>query len=205
MTLPVVEPPAAEPERTATVAGVLLAAGESDRFGGENKLLVEIDGVPLVRRAAESLLASRVASVTVVVGHEGDRVRDAVSELAVDVASNPRYAEGQATSVSVGVESVPETDAIVFALGDMPNVAPDSVNALIDAYRAGAGDALAAAYRGTRGNPVLFGAVHAPELAEVDGDVGGREILLRGDASALVETGDPGVLEDVDVPPDVEG
>ena len=93
----------------------------------------------------------------------------------------------------------------MFALGDMPDVVPSSVDALIDAYGAGAGDALAAAHEGERGNPVLFDARHFDDLADVDGDVGGREILLDGDASALVETGDPGVVRDVDVPGDLDG
>jgi molybdenum cofactor cytidylyltransferase len=87
----------------------------------------------------------------------------------------------------------------------MPRVDPDSVCALVRAYRGGAGDALAAAHGGRRGNPVLFDACHFPALASVEGDRGGREVLLSGERSALVETGDPGVRRDVDTTDDLDG
>ena len=190
------------------VVGVLLAAGTSSRFGARNKLLEEVEGVPIVRQAAESLLTSRVDAVTVVLGHDADRVRTVLEGLPVTFVENPRYEEGQATSVGSGVEAVRDrpvrdrADAILFALGDMPFVDPDSVNALIDSYRAGLGDALAAACEGKRGNPALFDARHFEALADVEGDTGGRKILLR--EGTLVETGDPGVLADVDDPDDLE-
>ena len=99
MTLPVVEPPEDTPAPEACVAGVLLAAGRSERFGDANKLLVEAEGAPLVRHAADTLLESRVDSVTVVVGHEAGRIREALHGLDVDFVENPNYREGQATYV----------------------------------------------------------------------------------------------------------
>lgn len=200
MSPPVVEGPF-EPtpdRRDAPVAGVLLAAGVSSRFGSENKLLAEIDGEAMVRRAAETLLASTVDGVTVVVGHEAERVREALAGLDVSFVDNPEYREGQATSVRAGVRAVRDTaDAAVFALGDMPFVEVSSVDLLVSAYRAGVGDALAAAHEGQRGNPVLFDAGMFDQLEDVGGDTGGRDLLLGSDRAALVETGDPGVVRDV--------
>lgn len=181
----------------AAVAGVLLAAGTSSRFDGENKLLASVDGEPMVRRAAKSLVAARVDPVAVVVGHEADAVRDALDGLAVELVRNPDYREGQSASVRRGIEAVPNrADAAVVALGDMPSVDPASVDELVDAYRAGVGNALAAASDGERGNPALFDADYFADLAAIDGDTGGREILRRD--GELVETGDPGVRQDVD-------
>jgi len=215
MTLPVVDPPDGdggedEEDRDGecdapTVAGVLLAAGTSSRFGERNKLLSSVgaDGEPVVRRAAATLVDARVEPVLAVVGHEAERVRDALSGLPVGFVENPDFREGQSTSVRAGVAALDtDVDAAVVALGDMPSVAPDAVDALVAAYRAGAGDALAAAHDGRRGNPVLFDARYFEELAGVEGDVGGRELLLR--EGVLVETGDPGVRRDVDVPEDLE-
>lgn len=213
MTLPIVEPPAqARPDedevgkydRTGPVAGVLLAAGASSRFGPRNKLLETVDGDPMVRLAASTLLESRVDDVVAVVGYECDRVRDALDDLELSIGENPEYREGQATSVRTGLEAVTNrADAAVFSLGDMPFVGPASVDALIDAYRANLGDALATAYDGTRGNPVLFDRTHFDALTAVEGDVGGRRILLEGANSALVAVDDPGVLRDVDTPSDL--
>jgi molybdenum cofactor cytidylyltransferase len=204
--LPVVEPPFDEGDGDGTVVGVLLAAGESTRFGEANKLLAEWDGAPLVAHTARTLCRSTVDAVVVVVGHEADRVRAAVADHDVTVVDNPDYEAGQATSVRRGVTAARDrgADAVLFALGDMPTVRAVTVDRLVAAFRAGAGSALAAAYEGTRGNPVLFGARHFDALADVTGDAGGRDILLTADDAALVETGDPGVLLDIDRPADLD-
>ena len=215
--LPVVEPPF-EREGGATgstdspprVAGVLLAAGTSSRYGGRNKLLEPVDGEPMVRRAARTLLVAGLDPVVVVLGHEADRVREVLADPAdglgggLDFVENPDYADGQATSVAVGVAALPEeVDAAVFALGDMPWVRPETVERLVDAHRSGVGTALAAAFEGERGNPVLWDARHFESLAGQSGDVGGRDLLLSTSGAALVETGDPGVRRDVDRPGDL--
>ncbi|MFC7097092.1 nucleotidyltransferase family protein [Halobaculum marinum] len=214
--LPIREPPTAAGERTtlddARVAGVVLAAGTSSRYGDRNKLLESVggddsDGDPIVRTATRTLLAAGLDPVVVVVGHEAARVAAAVADLPVETVENEAFAAGQSTSVAAGVEAVaahdPPVDAAVVALGDMPFVAPDTVRALVAAYAAGVGDVLAPAYEGRRGNPVLFDRRFFSALADVDGDVGGRAILLGSDDAALVAVDDPGVRRDVDEPGDV--
>ncbi len=80
----------------------------------------------------------------------------------------------------------------------MPWARPGSVEALTAAYRDGAGTALAVACDGKRGNPVLFDGSHFDALLALEGDVGGRPVLLDADEGTLVETSDPGVRRDVD-------
>jgi len=206
---PVVEPPFEPgddvPSRDARVAGVLLAAGTSSRYGEANKLLSTVEGEPMVHRAARTLLAAGLDPVVVVLGHEADRVREALADLDVAFVENPDYADGQATSVGAGVAALPDdVNAAVFALGDMPWVRTATIDRLVAAYRAGAGTALAAAFEGTRGNPVLWDADHFDALAGQSGDVGGRDLLLSTAGAALVETGDPGTRRDVDRPADLD-
>jgi molybdenum cofactor cytidylyltransferase len=205
-SLPVVPPPFETTERQATVVGVVLAAGTSSRFGDANKLLVKWNGAAIVRHATEILRRSALDTVVVVVGHQATRVRAVLTDLDVTIVDNEDYEDGQATSVRRGVEAARDVgaDATLFALGDMPTVDVESVDHLVSAYHAGQGDALAAACDGTRGNPVLFDDCHADALADVTGDTGGRDILLSSEQSALVETGDRGVLLDVDRPDDIE-
>ncbi|MEF8773681.1 MAG: nucleotidyltransferase family protein [Halobacteriales archaeon] len=187
-----------------TVVGVLLAAGASSRFGEANKLLAPVDGDPVVRHAARTLVASGVDRTVAVVGHDRDRVATALDGLDLAVVDNPAHEAGLATSVRTGVRAADGADAAVFALGDVPAVRPASVDRLLAAYRAGAGDALAAACDGRRGNPVLFDARHFDRLAALSGDEGGRRVFRESDAAALVETGDEGVLLDVDTPAALE-
>jgi molybdenum cofactor cytidylyltransferase len=209
--LRVVDPPFGGKDRPTDrdqgiVVGVVLAAGTSSRYGDENKLLTEWAGAPIVQHATATIERSSVDTTVVVVGHDAENVRKAVDGTADAVVRNERYADGQDTSVERGVAAARNrrADAVLFALGDMPRVVVESVDRLVTAYRHGVDDALAVAHDGERGNPVLFDAIHFPTLSNVTGDVGGRRILLRNDDSALVETGDPGVLLDVDNPQDLE-
>ena len=193
-------------ERDASVAGIVLAAGTSSRYGDANKLLVQVDGRPVVQQATRTLTAAGVDPVVVIVGHEADRVRAAVDSLPVTVVENPDYTDGQSTSVRAGIDviqSMPDPDAVVIGLGDMPAVEPATVETLIHGYEAGAASILAAGYQGQRGNPVLFDRQYFDALAGVSGDRGARELIRRSDRSVVVDVDDPGVVRDVDVPGDL--
>jgi molybdenum cofactor cytidylyltransferase len=193
-----------DPDREPRVYALVLAAGEGSRFSGGYKLLADLAGTTVIRRAV--LTVRRAGCPTcVVVGHEGDRVREALSGLDVRFVDNPDYAEGKATSLRAGVAALPDdADAVVVALGDMPVVDAETVRALIRAYAAGAGDALAAGHGGQRGNPVLFDRSLFGRLRDLDDGEGGREVLLGAANAALVETGDPGVRRDVDTRSELE-
>jgi molybdenum cofactor cytidylyltransferase len=186
--------------------GVVLAAGKSTRYGESNKLLTDIDGAPLVRHAAKALVGSSLDGVTVIVGYEGDCVRDALNDLPVEIRENSDYEAGQSTSVRDGVVAARDhdADAVLVALGDMPAVDVASINLLLEAYERGVADILAAACDGRRGNPVLFDERFFDRLADIEGDVGGRGLLTERFGARAVETGNPGVLEDIDRPVDVD-
>lgn len=187
-----------------TVAGVLLAAGDSDRFGQRDKLLATLDGGPLVRHAARTLTAAAVDPVAAVVRPGSPGVRDALAGADLAVLDNADATTGQASSVRRGVVWARDrADAVVFALGDMPRVDPGTVDRLVAAYREGRGSAIAAGYEGRRGNPVLFDGRHFDALAAVAGDTGGRAVFEDADDAAVVETDDPGVRTDVDTAADL--
>ncbi|WP_254533219.1 nucleotidyltransferase family protein [Natrinema gelatinilyticum] len=205
-SIPVVEPAAINGRRTsATVHGVLLAAEMSSRFGDANKLLATIEREPIVRRAARSLVRSKLDDVIVVLGHEVDRIREATTDLDVSVVVDESYDRGQSTSVHAGVRAARErdADATLIALGDMPDMMTDSIDATVEAYERDGGNVIAAACDGRRGKPVLFDSQYFDWLTDVSGDVGGRQILLTANDAIHLETGDPGVLRDIDRPEDL--
>lgn len=182
------------------VGGVVLAAGESSRFGAGNKLLERVEGTPIVRRVAERACESTLDGVVAVLGHEAAAVEEALDGLDLSIRYNDDYAEGQSTSVRRGVDFAREAgwDAAVFLLGDMPFVRSGTVDRVVAEYRSGDGSIVAPRYEGKRGNPVLFDAVHFDTLADVTGDRGGRELIVEHEGTRFVDTDDPGVLQDVD-------
>jgi molybdenum cofactor cytidylyltransferase len=194
--------PSQEPRAPARVAALVLAAGQSRRMGGPNKLAATIGGRPLVRMAVEAALASRAASVTVVTGHEHGDVAATLAGLDVAQAHNPDYAEGLSTSLRVGIGSLPEgIDGVVVLLADMPGVTGEVVDRLIDAFDPDRGALIVVpTFAGKRGNPVLWSARFFPELMAVEGDTGGRHLIgANADAVVEVELG-AAVAHDVDTP-----
>ena len=94
-------------EHAPRIAALVLAAGESRRMGGPNKLLATIEKKPLVRIAAEAARASRAASVTVVTGSRAGEVEAALAGLDVKLVHNPDYAQGLSTSLKAGIAALP--------------------------------------------------------------------------------------------------
>lgn len=185
-----------------TVAAVLLAAGQSRRMGGPNKLLAELEGEPLVRRAAAAALASGVASVTAVVGHQAAAVRRALVGLPIAFVDNPDYADGLSTSLRAGIAALPEgAEAAMVCLADMPGVTAPVIARLIAAFREREGAAIVVPTAGgKRGNPVLWSRHFFPALTAIAGDVGARHLIGENrDAVVEVEVG-PAAALDLDTP-----
>lgn len=185
----------------ARIGVLVLAAGRSSRMGGVNKLLADVDGIPMVTRAANAALASRAAEVCVVTGHEAPRVEAALAGCAVRLVHNPDYGAGMSTSLRAGLRALPEgLDAVIVMLTDMPWVSARHLDALIDAFDPAAPRIVAPYHRGRRGNPVLWPKAHFDEMAAVGGDQGARELLTRhADGIVRIEA-DEAVLSDLDTP-----
>jgi molybdenum cofactor cytidylyltransferase len=187
-----------------TVGAVLLAAGRSERFGPENKLLATVDGQPVVQATARTLRAAPLDDRVAVVGHDAAAVR-AVLPGEFGVRYNGRYAAGQHTSVRAGVAVAREAgwDGVLFALGDMPAVDPATVDALLESFIGGSGTIVVPTESGRRGNPVLFGASHFDALAEVTGDRGGQELIATRPDVVRIPVDDAGIHRDIDRPEDL--
>jgi molybdenum cofactor cytidylyltransferase len=187
------------------IAAIVLAAGASTRMGRQKLTLPMAGGRPLVRLAVEQVLAAGLDEVVVVVGGDAQAVAAALATLPVRVVVNPRYAEGQSTSLRAGLDALrPGTDAAVVALGDQPLPDPDVIRRLVAAFRTTGRPIAAPVYRDGRGNPVLFGAALFGELRGVTGDQGGRGVITRDAARVAEVPVDMAMPADIDTPEDYE-
>ena len=186
-----------------SIGGLLLAAGQSRRMGPANKMLVEVDGAPMVLHAARALLTSGASPVVVVLGHEPEAVEDALAGLDVTFIRNPHYADGLSTSLKAGLSALPDRcTGVVVALGDMPGVGAADIDSLIDVFDPVAGYSICVpTYDNKRGNPVLWARRYFAEMASVSGDVGARHLIgENADQVIEVPSDNPGVLIDLDSP-----
>jgi molybdenum cofactor cytidylyltransferase len=178
-----------------STAALVLAAGGGARFvGATHKLLAEIDGTTIVERAVNAAVDAGLDTTFVVTG---------AVELppieGVTVVHNPRWAEGQATSLQAGIAAAAGYDAIVVGLGDQPGVVPEAWRLVAAAT---ATPIAVATYDGQRANPVRLAAEVWP-LLPVEGDEGARS-LLRGRPALVSEVPCPGSGADVDTLEDLE-
>lgn len=190
------------------VAAVVLAAGESRRFGRLKQLLPWGDGDTLLGHALDIALASRAEPVVVVLGCQADACRQAVASRPVQVVLNPNWMEGQSGSLRVGLASLrSNVSAALFHLADQPKVTPAVMDTLIERHANTLAPVVFPEYQGRRGNPVLFDRVTFSELDQLRGDTGGRSVLNayeRAGQAQHVAVDEPGVLLDIDVPGDIE-
>ena len=117
------------------VSAIILAAGQSRRMGQANKLLLSVGGVAMVRHVVDQYAAAIDGDITVVLGHEADKVQDALQDARVQCVFNPDYENGQQTSVACGLAFAPDAGLLLIGLGDQPLLGASDIRDLIAAHQ----------------------------------------------------------------------
>jgi len=166
------------------VSAVVLAAGAASRFGSPKQRLLLAPVLTRLRRA------TTIDDIVVVVGaHE--------VETDVRTVRCADWERGPGASLRCGLEALPSgTEAAVVVLADGPELAPETIDRVVAAWRRGAGEVIAASYGGDRGHPVVLGRTVWPSVP----DEGARAL-----EPVLVPCDDLGAPGDVDVPDDMLG
>jgi len=184
------------------VAAVILAAGDSRRFG-KPKQLLDWEGRPLVTHIVDTAWMAGFTHIAVVVGAEAEAVKAALHSRPVHLIHNYRWHQGLSSSVYAGVIALPaRAEAAHFIPVDQPLLTPRLLRAFVTQWRAsGKGIVVPVTPQGERGNPVLFARRYFEELASLSGDVGGRALLSRHPQEiAYLPVEVPWLLADVDTP-----
>jgi CTP:molybdopterin cytidylyltransferase MocA len=153
---------------------------------------LDLAGRPVLQHVVTAAGDAGLDDVVVVVGHAAEEVAARVSLPSnARFVHNPDHPAGQSTSLRAGLLAAsPTAQAAVVLLGDQPGVGPRSIDALIDAWRGGAGPVVQAAYQGARAHPILFDRSVWADMEEAAGDEGARAILARHpEWLTLVEVG----------------
>ena len=185
------------------IAGIILAAGGSTRFG-QAKQLLDWKGEPFVRAVARTALQAGLSPVLVVTGANAEKVESALHGLAVTLIKNQGWQTGQASSIKLGIEALTSPSSLkvggaVFLLADQPQVTVSVLRALVEKHAESLHPIIAPMVMDQRANPVLFDRVAFRDLLTLEGDVGGRAIFHKHRVEYL-PWHDNRLLLDVDTP-----
>lgn len=198
------EPRPDGPRESGRVAGILLAAGTSSRMG-RDKLLVELGGETLLRRAAARAVDAGLDPLVVVLGPGRERHAEELRGLDPLVVENDRPEDGKSRSVRLGLDAVPDdVEAAVVMLADMPFVTAGMIDALVLRYRAGDGPIVASRYGDVTAPPILYDRSMFAELAAMTGRGCGKAVVKAHPGEVARLDWPEGALEDVDRPEDLE-
>lgn len=187
------------------VVALILAAGSSRRMGDQNKLLVEIEGIPVVCRVAMTLKSAGVEQLTTVTGFEAKEVEAVLCGLNITTIYNPQWEAGMGSSLARGVQALDGEapfDGLLVCLGDLPFLEREDVESILAGFREVAGKRpVVPEYQNRRGHPVILPRNYLGALAELRGETGAKPLIAKADPLIVTEVG-PGVCRDVDEPED---
>ena len=169
------------------ISSILLAAGESSRMEGENKLTKKINGIPLINYSVKNILGSSIDELIIVLGHEKSIIQNIIKEdKKIKFIHNEDYKSGVASSIKKGLSNITKrAEAFFICLGDMPNVNQNIYNKLIKTrYNYNKKlpfgkkkEIIIPTYEKKDGNPILFSKFMKEKIMNVGGNLTTKEII----------------------------
>ncbi len=183
------------------IAGIVLAAGGSSRFG-EPKQLLLWKGQPIIRHVLFTAIKAGLDPIVVVVGASGQDVESVISDLPVRIVNNDEWMSGVSSSIRIGMTALPkEVGGVVFVQADQPQISDTLIKKLVEIHQASLSPIVAPQINGKRGNPVLFDKNTFSDLFMLKGDVGGRTLFSHFPVQTVILE-DSNQLFDIDTPED---
>ncbi|MDI6803544.1 MAG: nucleotidyltransferase family protein [Bacteroidota bacterium] len=184
-----------------SIYGVILAAGESIRMGSP-KALLQIKGKTFLQHLVATLRNAGLHEISVVLGHDSDKIIAQLPDLKIDFVINENYQKGQLSSIQVAIKSAPnDCDAIMICPIDRPLISSELIKKLIEAYSKTKPPIVVPIFDAKRGHPIIFSSSLFSELMRAPHDIGARAVVWAHHNEVIeVPTGEEGILINVDTP-----
>ena len=183
------------------IAGIILAAGGSSRFG-EPKQLLLWKGQPIIRHVVIAAMKAELDPIVVVVGSSDQDVEKVISDLPVRIVKNPDWMTGLSSSIRSSVTTLPkEVGGVIFLQADQPQISQVHIKSLVETHQESLSPIVAPEINGQQGNPVMFDSRTFPDLLSLKGDTGGRVLFSHYQVRRVIWN-DPNLLMDIDTPED---
>lgn len=194
--------------RRTSITLILLAAGNSKRFGAD-KLSYAIEGEPMLLRSirlyAGNGIRAKIEKKILVTQPSRERFIREAQEHGYEIALNPDPELGISESIRIGLKTAgaENTDGFLFSVADQPYLTEKTVLRILTRFEEDPFRIVVPAAGGKRGNPVVFPASFYRELSSLEGDSGGKQIIRRHPEAVVTVEAEQHELEDIDLESEV--
>ena len=163
------------------ISSILLAAGQSKRMGGDNKLIKKYNKKYLINHIIGTLIKSKVKKIIVVLGFQKSKVRKiTIKNKKINFVFNKNYKSGMASSIKTGLKRISKRSiGFLIVQADMPLISKKIVNTLCYAVRNSNKEIVAPIYKRKMGNPIGFKRSMTRILNKTSGDAGAKKMIKR--------------------------
>ena len=163
------------------ITAILLAAGQSKRLRGENKLTKLFKGKPLINHILFSLIKSKVNKIIVVLGFEHLKIKmKLLRSKKIKFVTNKNYKKGMSSSIKTGLKKLPKnSQGFLIVLGDMPNITKTTINKICLSITRSDKEIILPKYKNRTGNPIGFKHSMIKNIYKIKGDKGARSIIKK--------------------------
>ena len=163
------------------ISAILLAAGQSKRMGGDNKLIKKYNKKYLINHIIGSLIKSKVNKIIVVLGFQKSKVRKiTVKNKKINFVFNKNYKSGMASSIKAGLKKISKKNTgFLIVQADMPLISKKIINSLCYAIKNNNKEIVVPIYKRNMGNPIGFKSSMIKILNKTKGDSGAKKMIKR--------------------------
>ena len=163
------------------ITAILLAAGQSKRLRGENKLTKLFKGKPLINHILFSLIKSKVNKIIIVLGFEHLKIKTKLlKSKKINFAINKNYKKGMSSSIKTGLKKLPKnSQGFLIVLGDMPNITKTTINKICSLITRSDKEIILPKFKNRTGNPIGFKQSMIKNIYKIKGDRGAKNIIKK--------------------------
>ena len=163
------------------IRAILLAAGQSKRLKGENKLIKKFKNKPLINHAINSLIKSKVSKIIIVVGHEDRKIKKIIkNNKKIIFILNKKYKSGISSSIKAGLKKISKKNkGFIIVQSDMPFIKSSDINKIFNSIKKKKFLVHALKFKNKIGNPIGFDISVMEKLKKIKGDIGAKFMIKR--------------------------
>ena len=180
------------------ISAILLAAGQSKRMNGDNKLIKKYNKKYLINHIIGTLIKSKVDKIIIVLGFQRSKVRKiTIKNKKINFVYNKNYKSGMASSIKTGLKRVSKKNiGFLIVQADMPLISKNIINSICYAIKNNKKEIIAPTYKRKIGNPVGFKISIIKKLNKIRGDYGAKKMIQKNKIKlALIKVRSKSILK----------